>query len=68
MILTTLNMVRGMAVNSLWQRNVTHYTDVLRRLTRRADGGAFRIARISIPAQRALSKPQRQGKHFSLVE
>ena len=30
LIMSTLNLVRGMAINSIWQRDLTHYKNLLR--------------------------------------
>jgi hypothetical protein len=40
-MMTTLNMVRGMGINSLWQRNVPYYKKLLRQWADVAEAGAL---------------------------
>jgi len=42
LMMATLNMVRGMGINSLWQRNVPHYKKLLRQWADVAEAGALR--------------------------
>jgi AcrR family transcriptional regulator len=41
-IMTTLNMIRGMGMNSMWQRNMPHYKKLLRQWADTLEAGAFR--------------------------
>jgi hypothetical protein len=41
-MMATLNMVRGMGINSLWQRNVPYYKKLLRQWADVAEAGALR--------------------------
>ena len=41
LLMTTLNMVRGMGINSLWQRNLPHYRKLLRDWADVAETGAL---------------------------
>jgi AcrR family transcriptional regulator len=42
LIMSTLNLIRGMAVNSFWQRDVASYNRLLREWVELAESGAFR--------------------------
>jgi hypothetical protein len=42
LMMTTLNMVRGMGINSMWQRNVPYYKKLLRQWADVAEAGALR--------------------------
>ena len=42
LMMTTLNMVRGMGINSMWQRNMPHYKDVLRQWADVIEAGALK--------------------------
>ena len=41
-MMTTLNMIRGMGINSMWQRNMPHYKKMLRQWADTLEAGAFR--------------------------
>jgi AcrR family transcriptional regulator len=41
LMMTTLNMVRGMGINSMWQRDMPHYKKLLRRWAHAAEAGAL---------------------------
>jgi AcrR family transcriptional regulator len=41
-MMTTLNMIRGMGMNSMWQRNMPHYKKLLRQWADTLEAGAFR--------------------------
>jgi AcrR family transcriptional regulator len=41
LMMTTLNMVRGMGINSMWQRNVSYYKRLLQRWVKVAEAGAL---------------------------
>ena len=41
-MMTTLNMIRGMGMNSVWQRNMPHYKKLLRQWADALEAGAFR--------------------------
>jgi AcrR family transcriptional regulator len=41
LLMTTLNMIRGMGINSMWQRNVPYYRKLLREWVAVAESGAF---------------------------
>jgi AcrR family transcriptional regulator len=41
LMMTTLNMVRGMGINSMWQRNVPYYKKLLRQWADVAEKGAL---------------------------
>jgi len=51
-LLTTLNMIRGMAINSLWQGNMSHYRELLREWVSLVKSGALRDGRINITLRR----------------
>jgi AcrR family transcriptional regulator len=40
-LMTTLNMIRGMGINSMWQRNVPHYKKLLREWVAVVESGAL---------------------------
>ena len=40
-MMTTLNMTRGMGINSLWQKNMPHCKKLLREWAAVAEPGAF---------------------------
>lgn len=42
LMMATLNMVRGMGINSMWQRNVPYYKKLLRQWADAAEAGALR--------------------------
>jgi AcrR family transcriptional regulator len=42
LMMTTLNMVRGMGINSVWQKNVPYYKKLLRQWADAAEAGALR--------------------------
>ncbi len=42
LMMTTLNMIRGMGINSLWQRNMPHYRKLLRQWADALEAGALR--------------------------
>jgi len=42
LMMTTLNMVRGMGINSMWQRNMPHYKDVLLQWADVIEAGALK--------------------------
>ena len=50
-LLTTLNMIRGMAINSLWQSNMSHYKELLREWARLVKRGDVKTGAISIPVR-----------------
>ncbi|HEY4860114.1 MAG TPA: TetR/AcrR family transcriptional regulator, partial [Xanthobacteraceae bacterium] len=41
LMMATLNMIRGMGINSLWQKNMPHYKKLLREWAAVAESGAF---------------------------
>jgi AcrR family transcriptional regulator len=41
LMMTTLNMVRGMGINSMWQRNMPHYKNLLRQWADVVESGAL---------------------------
>ena len=41
LMMTTLNMVRGMGINSMWQRNMPHYKGLLRQWADAIEAGAL---------------------------
>jgi AcrR family transcriptional regulator len=41
LMMATLNMIRGMGINSLWQKNMPHYKKLLREWAAVAQSGAF---------------------------
>jgi AcrR family transcriptional regulator len=41
LLMTTLNMVRGMGINSMWQRNIPYYRKLLRQWADLAESGAL---------------------------
>jgi hypothetical protein len=47
-IMSTLYMIRGMAINSVWQKNTPYYKRVLREWVRLARKGAFREGRLDV--------------------
>ncbi len=48
LIMSTLNLVRGMAINSIWQRDLTHYKGLLREWIKLARAGGLKSARIAV--------------------
>jgi AcrR family transcriptional regulator len=50
-VLTTLNMIRGMAINSLWQSNMSHYRELLREWARLVKRGDVKAGAIEIPGR-----------------
>jgi AcrR family transcriptional regulator len=48
LIMSTLNLVRGMAINSIWQRDLTHYKSLLREWIKLARAGGLKSARIDV--------------------
>ena len=48
LIMSTLNLVRGMAINSIWQRDLTHYKSLLREWIKLARTGGLKTARIDV--------------------
>jgi AcrR family transcriptional regulator len=48
LIMSTLNLIRGMGINSLWQKNIPYYTKMLREWERLARSGNFKGARADI--------------------
>lgn len=42
LMMTTLNMVRGMGINSMWQRNIPYYKKLLRQWADAVEAGALR--------------------------
>lgn len=48
LIMSTLNLIRGMGVNSLWQKNVPYYRSMLREWTQLARAGSFKGAQIEV--------------------
>ena len=48
LIMSTLNLVRGMAINSIWQRDLTHYKNLLREWVKLARDGGLNSARIEV--------------------
>ncbi|AXK81830.1 TetR/AcrR family transcriptional regulator [Pseudolabrys taiwanensis] len=51
-LLTTLNMIRGMAINSLWQGNMAHYKELMREWVLLVKRGALNDGRINITLRR----------------
>lgn len=47
-IMSTLYMIRGMSINSVWQKNLPYYKRMLREWVRLAQKGAFKGGRIDI--------------------
>lgn len=47
-IMSTLYMIRGMGINSVWQKNLPYYTRMLREWVRLAHNGAFKRGRIDV--------------------
>ena len=41
LFMTTLNLVRGMGINSMWQRNVSYYRKLLREWVTLVESGAL---------------------------
>jgi AcrR family transcriptional regulator len=41
LMMTTLNMIRGMGINSLWQKNLPHYRKILRQWSDALEAGAL---------------------------
>ena len=41
LMMATLNMIRGMGINSLWQKNMPHYKKLLREWAAVAESGVF---------------------------
>ena len=48
LIMSTLNMVRGMAINSVWQRDLAYYKKFLREWTKLARSGGLSQARVDV--------------------
>ncbi|ARQ00845.1 TetR/AcrR family transcriptional regulator [Pseudorhodoplanes sinuspersici] len=48
LIMSTLNMVRGMAINSIWQRDLSYYKKFLREWTKIVRAGGVKNARIDV--------------------
>jgi AcrR family transcriptional regulator len=48
LIMSTLNVVRGMAINSVWQRDLAYYKSFLREWMRLARTGGLKSARIDV--------------------
>jgi hypothetical protein len=46
--MSTLNLVRGMAINSVWQRDITYYKNFLREWIKLARKGGLNTARIDV--------------------
>ena len=40
-LMTTLNMIRGMGINSIWQRNIPYYKKLLREWAAVVESGAL---------------------------
>ena len=47
LIMSTLNLVRGMAINSIWQRDLSYYKAFLREWSKIARAGGLKQARIN---------------------
>jgi len=47
-IMSTLFMIRGMAINSIWQKDLPYYRSVLREWAKIERGGALKSARIPV--------------------
>jgi hypothetical protein len=47
-IMSTLYIIRGMGINSVWQRNLPYYKRMLREWVRLAHKGAFKGGRIDV--------------------
>jgi AcrR family transcriptional regulator len=47
-IMSTLNMIRGMGTNALWQKDMTYYLRFLKEWTKVAQSGALKRARIHV--------------------
>lgn len=60
-LLTTLNMIRGMAINSLWQRDEAHYKALLREWARLVKRGALVDGEIEIPDRRRVGATGKGG-------
>jgi len=61
-LLTTLNMIRGMAINSLWQRDESHYKALLREWARMVKCGALVGGEIEIPGRRRVGTKGKGGR------
>lgn len=48
LIMATLNQIRGMGINSMWQKNIPYYKRMLREWEKLARSGAFKGARSDI--------------------
>ena len=48
LIMSTLNLIRGMGINSMWQKNLPYYKRMLREWARLAQTGAFKGARCEL--------------------
>jgi AcrR family transcriptional regulator len=48
LIMSTLNLIRGMAINSVWQRDLPYYKALLREWTRIARAGGLKSASIDV--------------------
>lgn len=48
LIMSTLNLVRGMAINSIWQRDLSYYKALLREWTKIARAGGLKQARVDV--------------------
>jgi AcrR family transcriptional regulator len=48
LMMTTLNMIRGMGINSMWQRDVPHYKKLLRTWATVVESGALRGRRCEL--------------------
>jgi len=48
LIMSTLNLIRGMGINSLWQKNIPYYKKMLGEWERLARNGSFKGARADI--------------------
>jgi hypothetical protein len=47
-IMSTLYVIRGMAINSIWQKNLPYYKSFLREWTKIVQSGALESARAAI--------------------
>ena len=47
LIMSTLNLVRGMAINSIWQRDLSYYKAFLCEWSKIARAGGLKQARIN---------------------
>jgi hypothetical protein len=48
MIMMTLNVIRGMGINSMWQKNMPYYRKLLRQWADAIESGALKGCRCEI--------------------